>query len=133
MAEAKKPKVHRELIVCPHCREEYVPRAEDLAELGVDPDDHRAHRLWRAVGCDKCAQRGYMGRTGIFELLVMTPRIQALALRDVDSNVIKREARRLGMRTLREDGVERALLGMTTFEEIVRVTRDDPVEAAVEA
>jgi len=118
--------------ICPHCREEYVPRAEDLMELGVDAQDQRSHRLWRAVGCDQCAQRGYMGRTGIFELLVMSPRIQALALRDVDSNGIKREARRLGMTTLREDGVERALQGMTTFEEIVRVTRDDPVEAVVE-
>jgi type II secretory ATPase GspE/PulE/Tfp pilus assembly ATPase PilB-like protein len=60
--------------------------------------------------------------------MVMTPRIQELALQGVDSNVIKREARREGMRTLREDGAERVLEGQTTIEEIMRVTRDELME-----
>jgi general secretion pathway protein E len=114
--------------VCDKCKEPYTPKPESLLELGVNPDDPRAQTLYHAVGCDQCASRGYFGRTGIFELLVMTQRIQELALRDVDSNVIKREARKQGMRTLREDGAIRVLTGMTTLEEIMRVTRDDMIE-----
>jgi len=84
--------------------------------------------LYMGKGCKKCLDRGYLGRTGIFELMVMTPTIQELALQGTDSNVIKREARKQGMRTLREDGAERVLLGETTIEEIMRVTRDELLE-----
>lgn len=114
--------------VCQHCKVPYQPERESLIDLGVDPDDPRCAQLYRGVGCEKCLDRGYYGRGGIFELLVMTPRIQEMALQGVDSNVIKREARKFGMRTLREDGAERVLNGQTTIEEIMRVTRDDLVE-----
>ena len=116
--------------LCPHCKEEYVPDAESIRELGagIDPDDPRLGRVCRAVGCAECSDRGYYGRTGIFELLVMTPRIQELALSGADSNAIKREARKLKMRTLCEDGLEKIMQGHTTIEEIMRVTRDDMLE-----
>jgi len=114
--------------VCKHCRQPYEPERESLIDLGVDPDDPRCAALYRGPGCEKCLNRGYYGRGGIFELLVMTPRVQELALQGADSNVIKREARKFGMRTLREDGAERVLNGETTIEEIMRVTRDDLVE-----
>ena len=115
--------------ICDHCKEEYTPDIESLRELAaVDPGDPRVQRLWRGTGCAKCSERGYLGRTGIFELLIMTPRVQELALQGADSNHIKREARRSGMRTLREDGAEKMMRGMTTIEEIMRVTRDDLLE-----
>ena len=114
--------------ICSVCKEVYEPDAEALRDLGISLDDPRLKTLYRGVGCDKCAQRGYYGRSGIFELLVMTPHIQELVLQGADSNVVKREARREGMRTLREDGAEKMLRGETTAEEILRVTRDEVLE-----
>jgi general secretion pathway protein E len=114
--------------VCQHCKQPYQPELETLVELGVDPNDPRCSRVYHGTGCKQCLDRGYLGRSGIFELMVMTPAIQELALQGVDSNVIKREARRQGMQTLREDGAERVLQGQTTIEEIMRVTRDELLE-----
>ena len=114
--------------VCDSCKETYPAEEGSLAEFGIDPNDPRAQALSRGRGCDKCTHRGYYGRTGIFELLVMNPRIQEMVLAGADSNAIKREARRFGMRTLREDGASKMLRGMTTMEEILRVTRDDLIE-----
>jgi general secretion pathway protein E len=111
--------------ICDQCKEPYTPEPDALRELGVSPDSASTQTLYKAIGCEECSQRGYYGRMGIFELLVMTPRIQELALQGFDSNRIKREAHKDGMRTLREDGVQRVLRGQTTFEEIMRVTRDD--------
>lgn len=117
--------------ICKHCRESYAPECNPLQELGIRTGDPRAATLWRGKGCDKCSQRGYYGRTGIFELLVMSPTIQDMVLQDADSNAIKREAHKEGMRTLRGDGAEKMLQGHTTLEEILRVTRDDVMDEAV--
>ncbi len=117
--------------ICPNCKEEYTPDPAGLSDLGLSPDDPRVRVLHRGTGCDKCAGRGYYGRSGIFELLVMTPRIQEMVLQGADSNAIKRESRRQGMRTLREDGAEKMLRGETTMEEILRVTRDEMLEEVV--
>ena len=115
--------------ICEHCKEEYTPEVESLQDLGVlDANGNPPQRLWRGRGCPRCIDRGYLGRSGIFELLVMTPHIQELALQGTDSNVIKREARKEGMRTLREDGAQKMLRGLTTLEEIMRVTREDVLD-----
>lgn len=114
--------------ICDGCREPYTPELETWRELGIEPPSKDKQILYKAVGCKKCSDRGYKGRTGIFELLLMTPRIQEMALQGVDSNHIKREARKFGMRTLREDGAHRAMLGLTSAEEILRVTRNDMEE-----
>jgi general secretion pathway protein E len=72
--------------------------------------------------------RGYRGRTGVFELLIVRENIQNLILSNVDSNTIKREAiAKNAMMTLREDGAEKAIAGTTTVEEVLRVTREDIV------
>jgi general secretion pathway protein E len=113
---------------CSQCKESYTPDRDPLQELGIRLDDPRAKTLWRGRGCDKCSQRGYYGRTGIFELLVMSQKIQEMVLQGADSNAIKREAHKEGMRTLREDGAEKMLRGLTTLEEILRVTRDDVLD-----
>ena len=118
--------------ICQHCREPYEPDPESLVDLGVPPEQIAGKVVYRGVGCDKCLNRGYMGRTGIFELLVMTPLVQDLTLKGVDSNVIKREARRNGMRTLREDGARKVLQGLSTIEEVLRVTRDEMLEEITE-
>jgi general secretion pathway protein E len=115
--------------ICPHCKESYTPDAESLKELNLHEDPNQV--VYRGTGCEKCLGRGYFGRTGIFELLVMTPRVQELTLQGADSNIIKREAMRRGMRTLREDGAKKVAEGVSTIEEVLRVTRDDIVDEVI--
>jgi general secretion pathway protein E len=114
--------------LCPHCKKETVADAESLRELGARAEEVRGRPIYQATGCEKCQQRGYYGRTGIFELLPMIPSIQELTLGGADSNVIKREARRAGMRSLRDDGTRKVIDGVTTIEEVLRVTRDEFLE-----
>ncbi len=118
--------------ICQHCREPYAPDPASLRDLGPSSDKAQEKLVYRGRGCEHCQGRGYYGRTGIFELLTMTPRIQELTLKGVDSNVIKREAMKLGMRTLREDGASRVFQGVSTIEEVLRVTRDDSVDEVMD-
>lgn len=111
--------------ICSHCKTELTPDPESLRELGVDPRQYADRTVYHGTGCSKCQDRGYFGRTGIFELMPMTPEIQDLTLQGADSNAIKREARRSGLRTLRIDGTRLVFDGVTTIEEVLRVTRDD--------
>ncbi|NIS60468.1 MAG: type II secretion system protein GspE, partial [Proteobacteria bacterium] len=83
--------------------------------------------LYRAVGCQHCLGTGYRGRTGIFELLVLDDDIRTLILKNYDSNTIKRTATDKGMLTLRQDGAKKILRGITTIEEVLRVTQEDVV------
>lgn len=114
--------------ICPHCKAPVDADPESLVELGVRATEVIGKQLYHGEGCGQCQDRGYYGRTGIFELLVMTPKIQELTLKGTDSNAIKREACRQGMRSLREDGMTRVLRGNSTIEEVLRVTRDDFLE-----
>jgi len=111
--------------LCPKCKQPTTIDAESLRELGARADELRLRTVQKAVGCDACQQRGYYGRTGIFELLPMAQSIQELTLGGADSNVIKRESRKLGVHSLRDDGMRKVLDGVTTIEEVLRVTRDD--------
>jgi len=114
--------------ICKECKQPYEPEQESLRELGVAAQEFSGKPVYFGRGCTKCQDRGYLGRTGIFELLLMTPHIQDLVLKGTDSNVVKREAKKYGMRTLREDGAAKVALGISTIEEVLRVTRDDIVE-----
>ena len=116
--------------ICPACKDPYAPSPESLRDLGVSVEDFPV--IYRGKGCDQCQGRGYYGRTGIFELLVMTQRVQELTLKGADSNVIKREAMKHGMRTLRQDGAAKVAQGLSTIEEVLRVTRDDIVDEVMD-
>jgi general secretion pathway protein E len=111
--------------ICPHCKREQEVKQEyiqDAAEvLGVEPSAV-PERLWKGEGCQHCANTGYSGRTGIYELLPVSGEIARFVLNGSDSGIILREAVRGGMRTLRQDGIERAFRGDTTIEEVMRVT-----------
>ena len=78
----------------------------------------------RAAGCEKCLETGYLGRTGIFELLLVDDRIRNMIVRRQEAHLIKQAAVEKGMTTLRQDGLRRALAGITTLEEVYRVTQD---------
>lgn len=114
--------------ICQNCKSPYTPDDLELENIGIEKDRLHDGMLWRGGGCAECAGRGYRGRTGAFELLVVRENIQNLILSNVDSNTIKREAiTKNEMTTLREDGALKALGGITTVEEVMRVTREDIV------
>ncbi len=109
--------------LCPHCRVPYHPTPADLAALGVPtPPDTP---LWRGRGCDHCRGTGYRGRLGIYELFVLTDDLRSLILRRASSRDLRRLALDHGMRPLRLDGWSKACQGLTTVDEVLRVTQDE--------
>lgn len=108
--------------VCPSCAKDDVLTAEQIDALGIRGVEGRELRVKRGAGCMKCRQTGYLGRTGVFELLRVTPRIQELILRRAPAQEIKREALNDGMLTLREYAIKKLARGETTFEEVLAVT-----------
>ena len=109
-------------VLCDHCKEPYKPDMA-LQTLGVRPDRLRKYTFYRAAGCDQCFHTGYRGRIGIYEIMLMGYKLKTMIQRTYDSFQIKQEALKLGLVTLRRDGIEKVLRGITTIEEVVRVTQ----------
>jgi general secretion pathway protein E/type IV pilus assembly protein PilB len=116
--------------LCKECKEAYTPDANDLP---VDfPWDKLEDRpLYRAKGCRTCRGVGYTGRMGIYELMLTTEEIRELAHERVSSFAIKQMALKAGMRTLRDDAWAKAMLGTTTVDEVLRVTKGDRLNATM--
>ena len=110
-------------VICPHCKVAYKPSNAELEELGFNPAELQNPLFHHGKGCDHCFQTGYHGRTGIYELLLTTDKINKLILSSADSNQIKETAIQEGMRMLRHDGAQKVLKGITTIEEVLRVTQ----------
>ena len=81
--------------------------------------------IYRAKGCDECEQKGFTGRLGIYELLMVEDAVGELVLKSADAQSIKRAAQQRGMSTLRDDGARKVLAGITTVEEVVAATQQD--------
>lgn len=143
--------------VCAFCCQPHVPLADELVDLGVDPEKFFAHEMalaqplrdeagnalpivapegrklpppghvWEAKpgGCERCGGTGYSGRTGVYEVLSITEEVRRLAIRNADASEIKGAAVAEGMRTLRDDGAHKVLSGMSTIEEVMRVTAEE--------
>ena len=106
--------------ICAHCKEEFVPSQEHrifLSNQGFASD-----KAWRGRGCDRCRKTGYSGRLGIYELLVMDDTLRDMVTANPDVINLRRKCREKGLVTLREDGFEKVSKGMTTVDEILRVT-----------
>ena len=139
-------------VLCKECKEPYEASAYELQQLGIDPERTRRRdarklsprytvpnvaydpvgwrgpgmpTLHRARGCEKCDNKGFSGRLGIYELLVMDDAVGALVLSSSDAQGIKRAAQGQGMDTLRDDGARKVLEGKTTVEEVVAATQED--------
>jgi general secretion pathway protein E len=139
-------------VLCPHCKEPYEANELELAQIGIDAERTRWRdnrklspryvvpgvpyepigwrgpgmpTFYRAKGCDKCDNKGYTGRVGIYELLAMDDLVGALILKSSDAQTLKRAAQSQGMDTLRDDGARKVLEGRTTVEEVVSATQDD--------
>ena len=109
--------------ICENCVEPYTPGEEYLAQVGLTPEDLGGKPLYRSKGCPECLNTGYKGRIGIFELMVMTEDLKNLVLTTSDSNQIRKRALEAdGLLTLRQDGLQKVMAGLTTLEEVFRVT-----------
>jgi type IV pilus assembly protein PilB len=107
-------------VLCDRCKQAYVPPPELLQRLGRSlAAGNGQHAFRRPVGCEVCNRLGYRGRTGIFEIMVMDEGIKALVTRGASASAVKAEALRTGMRTLAHDGIEKAVLGVTSLEEVL--------------
>lgn len=111
--------------ICPHCKEAYQPSPDVLEEMGLSTSLPAGSTVYKGRGCEHCMDIGYRGRTGIYELLVVDDEIRELVLKKTDSATIKSAAMRKGMVPLRDAGLDKALSGQTTLEEIMRVTQED--------
>ncbi|MDR0247585.1 MAG: type II secretion system ATPase GspE [Burkholderiales bacterium] len=114
--------------LCEHCKEPYTVLPEMVDELGLRrlaPTAQQDITLWHARGCKECANTGYMGRVCILEVLLMTDAVRSLVMRHATSGEIKEQALADGMGTMYEDGLRKALAGVTTIEEVLRATRED--------
>ncbi len=111
-------------VICPECKEGYIPEAEALREIGIVPSQLERKMVYQGKGCPACSETGYRGRTGIYEMLIVSEAIRHLIMKKADSTSICRKAIEEGMKTLREDGARKVVAGVTTLEEVVRVTRE---------
>ena len=112
--------------LCSDCKTPYRASRAEVEELGLSTEMvGEEPTFYRAAGCATCMGTGYSGRTAIHELLLPNDEIRQLILRNVDSNTVKKSARKYGMKTLREDGAAKALAGLTSMEEVLRVTAED--------
>ncbi len=108
--------------VCPNCREEFRPEHEVFEKLGIEDD---GSIFYRGVGCSRCKSRGYLGRAPVLEVLPVSEAIRRLIVKRASATVIKNQAISEGMKTLRMVGIDKAKEGVTTLEEILRVTSED--------
>ncbi len=111
--------------ICPSCREEVEPTKTEADFLRSVAGADTAIKNYKGRGCNKCALTGYSGRSGIFEILKVTDEIQRMVYEQRPATELRARAREHGMRTLREDGVRKVLSGITSLEEVFRVTMGD--------
>jgi type IV pilus assembly protein PilB len=115
--------------LCTNCKKAYRPTEEQLENLGI-PVDMEKTELFIGEGCENCSETGYQGRIGIYELLMTTDNIRNLLMKGSSAAEVRRLARREGMTTLRQDAWRKALSGITSLEEVYRVTQmDEPLRA----
>lgn len=111
--------------ICAHCKEEFLLKEDVLNNLKLPAVQLKDAHFYRGKGCQKCFNTGYSGRIGISEVLLVSQSIHELVLKRSQEHIIKQLARKEGMTTLREEGVSNALKGITSIEEVLRVTASD--------
>ncbi|MEM7232181.1 MAG: ATPase, T2SS/T4P/T4SS family [Planctomycetota bacterium] len=111
--------------LCDECKEQYEPEDADLRAVGLTREKVQSATIFRPGGCPSCGNAGYRGRRGAYELMEMTPDLRELAFQKKPSMEIRNKARSEGMSSLQEDAVRKVLSGMTTIEEVLRITHRD--------
>ena len=111
--------------ICMECREPIKVHPQLLIDLGVAPDEVKSFTVYKGKGCPLCNNTGYKGRLGLYEVMPMKEEVKELILSRASTTEIKKEAIRLGMKTLRQSGISKVRNGQTTIEEVLRTTIDD--------
>ncbi len=111
--------------VCQFCKQPYMPNDSELKELGISSDMLSKYTIFKSRGCEKCSNTGYMGRTVVSELMIISDELRALILSGTDANTIKRQAVKEGMVTVRQNAIAKVLQGITTIEELFRSTQNE--------
>ncbi|MFZ0827932.1 MAG: ATPase, T2SS/T4P/T4SS family [Verrucomicrobiia bacterium] len=109
--------------ICPHCKTEQKVDSDYLRRIGFPDDEIGTAKFWHGAGCEECRQQGYQGRKGIYELLLVSEAIRPLIMNRANATTIAQRAMEAGMRTLRTDGWNKVKAGVTTIEEVLRVTQ----------
>jgi len=112
-------------VICPECREADELDAAAVRKMGIKTEVDGSLQVFRGKGCAACSFTGYHGRTGIYEFLVISEEIQRLILEKTDANLIRQKALTLGMKTLWDDGWRKVEEGVTTLEDLLRVTKEE--------
>ena len=110
-------------VLCGDCKEPYTPDEISLNGIGITQNQFKNNIIYKTKGCEKCFNTGYRGRIGIFEIMTLGYKLQNLILKTYDSHHIKEEALRLNLVTLRQDGIQKVLNGITSIEEVLRVAQ----------
>lgn len=110
--------------ICPNCKQPFTPDEDIIHGLNL-ADTGQAYTFYKGVGCDLCGGTGYKGRIGIYELMIVNNAIRELILRHASTAELTMEAKKHGMKTLREDGFQKVLNGVTTVEEVLRATAEE--------
>jgi general secretion pathway protein E len=108
--------------ICPHCKESFAVDSAALRAMGLNLGGKDILELWRGAGCIKCRGTGYLGRTAVFEVLPFSESFRQLLTRQVSLEDLTRLAEAEGMIRLRENGVKKMLEGITTYQEVLRIT-----------
>lgn len=112
-------------VVCPKCKHPFTPSEAALETAGITPEMAANATFMKGKGCSYCSKTGYRGRLGVFELMLMTPRIRELSFQGASTQEIRKAAVAQGMHTLYQDGIRKVLKGITTLEEVFRVAKKD--------
>jgi type IV pilus assembly protein PilB len=111
--------------ICTECRQPIKVHAQLLIDLGVPPDEVKSFPAYQGKGCAICSGTGYKGRLGLYEVMLIKEEVKELILARSSTTEIKKEAIRLGMKTLRQSGIHKIKAGVTTIEEVLRSTMED--------
>jgi type II secretion system protein E len=117
--------------ICPHCKVEQQVDPAYLRRIGFPEQEIATARFWKGAGCEECRDLGYQGRMGIYELLLVSESIRPLIMNRSPASTLAQKAIESGMRTLRTDGWNKVRAGMTTIEEVLRVTQTEEHLAAL--
>ncbi|MXW44377.1 MAG: type II secretion system protein GspE [Candidatus Dadabacteria bacterium] len=116
-------------ILCTQCREQYVPVDEELGRIGFAREACPEGKIYRAKGCQECMETGFSGRIAIFEILLIDDELKNTILTHPDSSTLKEKALRNGLITLRMDGADKVAKGITSIDEVLRVTEEELAES----
>jgi type IV pilus assembly protein PilB len=108
--------------ICLSCKTEYTPTIEQLMELELKPEDVAGKKLYYGKGCPACNNTGYRGRMGLYEIMVLDDDMRDMIVQHASTQVLRMEAKKRGMRTLRQCGLLAIYDGVTSIEEVVRET-----------